>query len=375
MSFDFAFATRTKTGGAALVIHGGQNGDSFSGMWHNVAHEYVHVLQGQLASRYATNDAGERLWATVDQQGINLPSWLIEGLASYGDFIYTPTREGRRGFLDDRYTPHSDLGWHAEHVGISYDDLERTAQPATSQCGFDGWDSSFYAYALSFLAADYLAEISTKGNFIQFLWAMGDAPTWQVAFADTFGIQIGNFYSDFEAWLPSQIPQYDSMEIAVSWPDIADNPLAWPELIDLWPRNWQFPNGRPDGWRVSTGRSDAWGNPVRLTVTYAEGGVWSAKLMLSWTDDQITSHLLGWYRDGQLTPDPNQASRVQFSPTATDKTWQLPAHPNTLNRLASCDLPCSFEGVGQAPIEQLHHKRHRQGERVNMTDTVKGVAR
>ena len=35
----------------------------------------------------------------------------MEGLASYADYAYTPSRAERRPFLGDRYYPYHDLQW------------------------------------------------------------------------------------------------------------------------------------------------------------------------------------------------------------------------------------------------------------------------
>ena len=70
-----------------------------------------------------------------------------------------------------------------------------------------------------------------------------------------------------------------------------------------------------------------------MTVSYL-GDMGTVNLSLWWSNDEITEHLLGWYRDGELTDDPAEATAVRLA-GSYDLNWRLPANPNTLPRLDS----------------------------------------
>ena len=85
-----------KDGSAALWIDFGNEGLRFYGeealsiAKHTLAHEYFHVLQGQLTSLPD---------GRTDPDLGGGPYWLVEGLAEYADYVYTPSMPGRRPFF------------------------------------------------------------------------------------------------------------------------------------------------------------------------------------------------------------------------------------------------------------------------------------
>ena len=70
-----------------------------------------------------------------------------------------------------------------------------------------------------------------------------------------------------------------------------------------------------------------------MTVTYDEGAVGTGYLSLWWSDDQCTQHLLGWYKDGELTSRREDATAVEFTGRSSTIDWNIPGHPDTLPRL------------------------------------------
>ena len=308
----YAWVADSARGGAVVTLLQGLESDSFEQSKDPIAHEYFHVLQGQLASGFAQLSGGEIEWGIPRSR-----KWLVEGFASYADYLYTPSRPGRRAFLGDRYTPFKDLSWYLAAGKLRYDDLEERSEDLPE----------FYFYALSFIAAKFLAEQAEEGDWVEFWRVLGERRTWQQAFEDTFGVTPRNFYDAFEEWLPSQIPSSDQIIIRMLWPDIDVNPPSSRELLYLWPGRVLSESPTPISW--STGSLGL----GELTFTVPAGTIGSATVSLWWSDDDITEHLLGWYQDGELTDEEGDATWIKFIGAPYSIEWTLPAHPNTLPRL------------------------------------------
>ena len=328
-----AWVTSSAQGSAVITLMYGLGAYSFTSLKHHIAHEYFHVLQGQLASGFSQLQNGEIGWHT-DTQAVT-PQWLVEGLASYADYKYTPTRPGRRPFVGDRYSPYKDLGWSQVNDELNYDDLARTAEYSDARCTF----GEIYYYALSFVAAKFLAEQASENAYVEFWKLLGENSTWQQAFEAAFGIGVDDYYDEFEEWLPSQIPAFDQVTIQMLWPDMEANPpivgeflyLYWGDYLE--DVSWEDDSDR---WPFATGSKGQWTDPLYLTITYTAGAVGTADaISLWWSDDQITRYLLGWYKDGELTDQRAEATPIEFTGVSRDIQWMLPAHPNTLPRLES----------------------------------------
>ena len=216
--YNYAWVTSSRHGGAVMTLMYGLSDHSFSDLQHHIAHEYFHVLQGQVASGLAPLQDGEIGWHTGSRSVA--PQWLVEGFASYADYKYTSTRLGRRPFLGDRYTPFEDLGWSQVNGEFDYGDLARSTAYANALCTF----SDFYFYALSFSAAFFLGGQAGDDSYVEFWKLLGARSSWQQAFEEAFGTNITDFYRAFAAWLPSQIPSYDQVTIQMFWPDMETNP-------------------------------------------------------------------------------------------------------------------------------------------------------
>ena len=336
-SISDAWVTGSISGTAVITLVNGLEDGAFSSLRHHLVHEYFHVLQGQLASKFAELDDGGHAFSLSHRSGAWIPRWLVEGFASYADFVYSPTRGDRRPFLDDRYAPFRDLGWSNATGELNYDDLARTDDSAATNCRF-----GHYEYALSFVAAKRLAETAPRGSYVEFFWAINDHPTWQQAFRATFGIEVDDFYAAFEKWLPSQIPSYDQAVIEILWPDLEENPLPVGEFLYLWAVPTTFEGTRPNPFDYSTGSRNYWNGPPQLTITYPAGVIWEGAVYIAWSDDQVTDHLLGWYKDGKLTDQREEATPIRFASPAPELVWTLPANPSELPKLESCSRGCLF---------------------------------
>ena len=135
-TYSHAFVTSSAQAGAVMTLINGPSAD-------HIAHEYFHVLQGQLVSGFAQLQDGEIAWHTkASHSG---PDWLVEGTASYADYAYTPFSSDRRPFFD-RYSPYRDLAWFGLRESLKIGDLARIADYRTFNCTL----SHQYSYSLSF---------------------------------------------------------------------------------------------------------------------------------------------------------------------------------------------------------------------------------
>ena len=158
-----------------------------------------------------------------------------------------------------------------------------------------------------------------------------DRPTWQQAFEEAFGVGVNDFYKAFDEWLPSQLPLNVQLSIQMRWPGIENPGTTW-RFLYLYLENWGiWENTRPSS--LSTGWTGFGSLPLYLTVTYDAGAIGTGYLSLWWSDDQCTEYLLGWYKDGELTDQREEATLVDFTGISSSIEWTLPAHPDTLPRL------------------------------------------
>ena len=129
-----------------------------------LAHEYLHVLQGDL-SNHARKGT---------------PAWLTEGSAVYEAAIYVGD--------DDSYSRGAIVrgaNYHGE--------LRDLARPG-------GWDG-FYGYVLGAIAAEFLAQQAGASSQIDYWRLLNERTTWQSTFASAFGMTVSEFYDAFEEHL------------------------------------------------------------------------------------------------------------------------------------------------------------------------------
>ena len=328
--YNYAWVTSSATGSAVMTLmYGTLSESAVTTLKHHIAHEYFHVLQGQLASGGAQLHNGEIAWHTnATSRG---PNWLVEGLAAYADYAYTPFRAGRAPFLD-RYSPYKDLEWLRLRRSLKIGDLARIEDYRTFQCTF----SNNYSYPLSFAASTFLVEQSEEDSYVNYWKLLQDRPTWQQAFEEAFGIGVNDFYKAFDEWLPSQLPLNVQLSIQMRWPGIENPGTTW-RFLYLYLENWGIWESPPS--RRSTGWTGFGSLPLYLTVTYDAGAIGTGYLNLWWSDDQCTEYLLGWYKDGELTDQREEATLVEFTGISSSIEWTLPAHPDTLPRLEEGKRP------------------------------------
>ncbi len=330
--YAYAWVTSSATGSAVMTLMYGTlaGNEVVSKLKHHIAHEYFHVLQGQLASGNTQLHNGEIAWWHTNAP-FRGPNWLVEGLASYADYVYTPSRprSERRPFMGNvgRYSPYEDLEFSRLSGSLKIGDLEKISDYRTFRCTF----SNLYSYALSFAASTFLVEQSGEDSYVNYWKLLQDRPTWQQAFEESFGIGVNDFYKAFDEWLPSQLPSRVRLSIQMLWPGIESPGTTW-RFLYLNIENWGiWENTRPSP--LFTGNTGKSRLPFYLTFQYPAGAIGTGYLSLWWSDDQCTAYLLGWYKDGALTDQREEATLVEFTGISSSIAWTLPGHPDTLPRL------------------------------------------
>ena len=341
-SYSNGFVTSSVSGGAVMVLIYSESSDSFDRLHHYIVHEYFHVLQGQLASGFELTENGDTAWhiRSSDRSiGHNVaPQWMIEGLASYADFLYSKNRPGRRPFFD-RYSPYGDLGRAIVRGGELFDpfsDLAKTVSYSDAQCTF----GHFYFYALSFVASQYLAEASTTphDNYVEFWRLLGEMPMWEDAFNEAFGITFQDLVQGFPEWLAPRLPEYSQVAVQITWPDMDTNPLVRWETFSLILDDVTTDMGNAQ-WFTGSLKYDYDTQEIVLRIVFPTEQAILAKLGLRWTSGPDSDLcLVGWYKDGELTDHIEDAKRMTFTRLTEDFVWILPDHPKNLVQLECIEI-------------------------------------
>ena len=344
----YGWVTNSTTGGSIVtLVYGGiPNDDRLDTLRHIVVHEYFHVLQGQLASGFVQLQDSEISWDIDIFRSV--PTWLVEGLASYADYAYSSSTAGRREFLGDRYTPYVDIAqYQAAGSDLSIEDWGSGTRTdyLSGGCSFH----SIYLYALAFAGSAYLLEQAEEAAYVNFWRLLGEKPTWQQAFSEAFGIDPSDFFEAFDKWLPSQVSPLVQLEIEVRWPNMENDPLGreiFLIAIEDWPRrDWeQAPV------QFSTASTGWFGNEdlPTLTFSYDEGAIGREYLSLWWYDrGECTGQLVGWYKDGELVSRREDSTAVDFTGQSSTIVWNLPRRPDSLpvlDQRGGCECPLCWIG-------------------------------
>ncbi len=139
-----------------------------------LAHEYVHVLQYQLAAGAA--------WG---------PAWLTEGVAVYGEALH-------RAVIDQGLTASEGLDGRRRQKAAAL--LLDGEVPALRSFETVADDAERIHYLLGFLAADRLAARSGVEALAGYYRRLSSSESWQEAFEGAFGIAVDDFYESFEAY-------------------------------------------------------------------------------------------------------------------------------------------------------------------------------
>ena len=334
------------SGGAVVgLVYGHLSDRSLSTLKHYIAHEYFHVLQGQLGSGLAQLQSGEIAWGFPRDIG---PTWLVEGLASYADYAYSPSRPGGRPFLNDRYTPYEDLAWQRAQESDVLDNLAMELARIEAGVAFHGCSEGWHSYALSFIAATFLVEEAAEEEnaYVTYWKLLGERPTWQQAFEEAFGLPIADFYTAFDEWInamESPAPPMVQFKAQLGWPDQSTKGEGFPRFkLEEDHGSWV---GTPIDLVLRGSRADG-----TFYVIYPKGATGSGILSLWWTEDGCTEYLLGYYKDGGLTTRREDATLVEFTGVPANIDWTIPGDPSTLLRLgcSGCDCAVSRSAAGDS---------------------------
>ena len=307
LSSGHALVFNSAAGGAVVaLVYGYLPDESLISLTHDIIHEYFHVLQQQLAA-----------------SGFPGAFWLVEGSATYADYIYSPSRPGRREFLNYRFSPYEDLAVRGAREPEFLDNL--SAELARFE-DISAFQDSHESYALSFISVDFLVEEHAKNEdlFVDYWRLLGQRSTWQQAFEEAFGMTVDDFYEALDKWT-FPIPRLVELEIQLHLREGQLSDFPGRPRVEL--ENWgTWEGSQPGLLRVSGSHDD----PTKFYVTYPEGAVGTGYLSLWWSDDDRTYCLRGWYKDGDLTSSRGDATAVEFTGNSANIDWNIPTHPSTL---------------------------------------------
>ena len=311
---------------------------------HIIAHEYFHVLQGQMAAGFRLLDDGDIAWGFMLERG---PTWLVEGLASYADYAYTPTRPGLRPFLNDRYQPYHTLAIERAVAppDVIKDSLTQELANIEAYSAFRNCDVGEHSYALSFIAATFLVEevVEHEKSYVDYWKLLGEQATWQQSFEEAFGLSVEAFYAAFDEWTLSRdapIPTMVRFKVQLDWPDRS----ASSDGILRVGIDWQGTPIRHAAWRsraiLVRGEQDA----SILYVVYPEGATGSGSFSL-WSEEGCSRYLLGYYKDGEVVAEREEATLIEFTGVSEDLDWTIPVNSGSLPRILcqGCCLGISGE--------------------------------
>ena len=227
-----------------------------------LAHEYLHVLQGNLSG--------------FNRKGT--PAWLVEGSANYEAAIYVGDYQTSLG--------------RAVVRGANYDgelrDLARIGR----------WDP-YFGYTLGAIAAGLLARQAGANSHIDYWRLLNEHTNWQSAFSSAFGMTASDFYDAFEVHLAELLS--DSPASRVSGVVLPSGGEALRGIRLLMTER----GGRQESWFTET-RADGTFDlhvlrgPIDVAIHVREDGTWRH---------------VGWYGEGGLVTDRSQATVIEVGDT------------------------------------------------------------
>ena len=234
--------------------------------------------------------------AGTEHRSAAAPYWMAEGMAWYLGALYEQSREPPDAEADP-----SELGRgaRARHFFKSRDYLlwqaRRSTDSLRSMEEGDVWDAG-----VGYLAVEGMVGHSdSEQNLFQFYRNLVTAPSWQTAFATTFGITVDDAYWAFEYWRARVAPPLSYYTGVVRGPD--GDPLPGTLVGAL----------RSVGGDMDSYDDD--GAPVVLNDRSADDGTFRVlanpglAVLVIGTDACRDIAFLG--EDGELTRDPDEARR------------------------------------------------------------------
>ena len=269
-----------------------------------------------------------------------------QGLASYADYAYTPTRPGRRPFLNDRYQPYRTLAMErAIAPDVLKDSLTQELANIDAYSAFHNCDVGYHSYALSFIAATFLVEevAEHEKSYVNYWKLLGERATWQQAFEEAIGLSVEAFYAAFDEWTLSgdaPIPTMVRFKVQLDWPDRSASSDGILRVDIEWERIIRHAAWRSRAIILQGGEQDA----SILYVVYPEGATGSGSLSL-WSEEGCSRYLLGYYKDGEVVAEREEATLIEFTGVSEDLDWTIPVNSGSLPRILcqGCCLGISGE--------------------------------
>ena len=197
--------------------------------------------------------------------GASPPEWLLSGMAGHFTAVH--------GLA---------AGWRATEPGLERDirDARGAAEPLRSDtdlrdCGVDG---------LARLATARLVERAGEGALWEFSRLLGSARSWEIAFAEAFGVSLGAFYEAFDAYRREVAPPHPHIQGVIVGTDgrPARDLEVWASAPDS-SAAWLDPTGADGAFSVAAGSS-----PIEVFVRHARCGIIGyfdgADGLVGWTD-------------------------------------------------------------------------------------------
>ena len=227
-----------------------------------LAHEYLHVLQGNLSG--------------FNRKGT--PAWLVEGSANYEAAIYVGDYQTSLG--------------RAVVRGANYDgelrDLARIGR----------WDP-YFGYTLGAIAAGLLARQAGANSHIDYWRLLNEHTNWQTAFSSAFGMTASDFYDAFEVHLAELLS--DSPASRVSGVVLGSGGEALRGIRLLMTER----DGRQESWLTET-RADG-----TFDLHVLRGPI---EVAIHVREDETWRHV-GWYGAGGFATDRSQATVIEVGDT------------------------------------------------------------
>jgi hypothetical protein len=283
------------------------------GFLRHLAHEYVHALQDELGSL-----AG--------------PTWIREGMAWYFEHLYeyssSPHQRFKQWLASGQHSfekARQRLWWLAR----------RAHDSPLADMEWRSWDAG-----VGFLAMEQLVTRSGEGSLFDF-WRRFGAPTdeeyrWRDVFADTFGLTVDAFYTEFDTWRASAAPPQSYFTGVVLGPD--GNPVTGSAASPLEPAFRRALHVSPlrsvPGDMSSYGPTPGW---VSHTGIVKEDGTfrtfaYPSEITVLVVDMPFACGDIAFVaEDGSLTRNPDAARRFTIGlEGVSDIAIQLPRDPDKL---------------------------------------------
>lgn len=167
-----------------------------------VIHEFIHIYQGDMLGN--GEDAS--------------PMWFIEGMAEY--LAYDAI--ARLGVVDEGEVENYQA-WAVLRGGYDVVPLEDIEEIGDFQ------SAEGPVYSLAYLAVSRLVGDLPSKSLEDYLTRVDDGADWRDAFPDAFGVELDEFYDEFDAWVAGELDA--PRRIPTAFREVAPAPREAPVTI------------------------------------------------------------------------------------------------------------------------------------------------